>query len=134
MNASCDQQGVPDGSSLHRFSLLVASVKQSLLRFTENNDEDYESDNGASAPGMIDWEDVASAMNRKLSDENRSSGSSGIGAAVGSRVTRVGSAVSAVECHKMWRYLAYGEVHPASASEGDSADSFQHEEDSDEVG
>ena len=67
--------------------------------------------------GRIDWEEVSSIINNRLADSNSNADD----------VTYTG-----VDCHKHWRYLAYGELNK-TVDIATEQDSFDYGDDSDEV-
>ena len=68
--------------------------------------------------GRINWEQVASIVNSELVETNRDDG--------------IQPSFTGVDCHKHWRYLAYGEIHNTVEIANDQ-DPFEHDDDSDEV-
>ena len=97
--------GAPPKTFGHNHSSLLCQAIANWLQSTIN------------AYGRINWHDIADLLNVKVAE-------SGAGESV---------TYTDLDCHKQWRYLAYGE--PYTTDEGKAVDEkdFQHSEDTDEV-
>jgi hypothetical protein len=67
--------------------------------------------------GSINWPSIASLLNQKISESE-------------GRERQKDNFYNGIDCHKQWRYLAYGETYNSVETDPDNAPSV---EDSDEV-
>lgn len=98
-------EGAPSKVFEHDHSSLLCQVIANWLQSTFN------------AYGRINWHDIATLLNIKVAESG----------------AREAVTYTDLDCHKHWRYLAYGEL--CTTDERTTADEkdFQHSEDTDEV-